>query len=186
MYWPGFVFFLMAMFSNSACSNFDASNVLDMIAKNSNKSLNFVEIHSETFFTKEIEVTGVVLFGKSGTMSKYIATPSKSEMHIVNNTLSLVSSEGVKSMSLDNYPVLASSVNAIRWLLLGEKNKILENYSINYSNKGNDWVINLIPVDKEILLKISTISITGSLGNIAIIMLIKTNGTSITTTFSKL
>jgi len=69
---------------------------------------------------------------------------------------------------------------------LGEKNKILENYSINYSNKGNDWVINLIPVDKEILLKISTISITGSLGNIAIIMLIKTNGTSITTTFSKL
>jgi len=119
-------------------------------------------------------------------MSKYNITPNKSEMHIVNNTLSLLNSEGVKSVSLVNYPVLASSVNAIRWLLLGEKDKISENYSINYSNKNNDWTIDLIPIDKEVLLKVPGISITGSLGNISVITLIKANGTSITTTYSKL
>jgi len=186
MYWSGFVFFLMTMFSNVACSNFDVSNTFDMIAKNSSKSLKFVEIHSETLFTKEIKVTGRVLFSKNGAMSKYNITPNKSEMHIVNNTLSLLNSEGVKSVSLVNYPVLASSVNAIRWLLLGEKDKISENYSINYSNKNNDWTIDLIPIDKEVLLKVPGISITGSLGNISVITLIKANGTSITTTYSKL
>ncbi len=54
----GLCIFLMTMFSNVACSNFDVSNIFDMIAKNSSKSLKFVEIHSETLFTKEIKVTG--------------------------------------------------------------------------------------------------------------------------------
>jgi hypothetical protein len=45
---------------------------------------------------------------------------------------------------LANYPVLASGVNAIRWLLLGNKEKISNNYFIEYSNKLTDWKINVM------------------------------------------
>jgi hypothetical protein len=176
----------MMTLSGSSYSSSDIDDVFDMISKNSNKSLKFVEIHSETLFTKEIKLTGIVSFSSNGAMSKYIITPKKSEIHIVNNTLSLLNSEGVSSVSLTSYPVLASSINAIRWILLGEKDKISENYSISYSNKNNNWAIDLIPVDEKVLLEVSNILITGGFGNIGVIMLIKTNGDSITTTFSKL
>jgi len=186
MGWPSLVFFLMMMLSSSSYSSPDIDDIFDMIAKNPTKSLKFVEIHSETLFTKEIKLTGSVSFGGNGAMSKYIITPKKSEMHIVNNTLSLLNSEGVSSVSLTSYPVLASSINAIRWILLGEKDKIFENYSISYSNNNNNWAIDLIPVDEKVLFEVSSILITGGFGNIGVITLIKTNGDSITTTFSKL
>jgi hypothetical protein len=83
--------------------------------------------------------------------SKYIAAPRKSEIHITDNTLLLLDDNGKREILLANYPVLASGVNAIRWLLLGNKEKISNNYFIEYSNKLTDWKIKLIPRDSEVL-----------------------------------
>jgi hypothetical protein len=118
-------------------------------------------------------------------MSKYIITPKKSEMHIVGDTLSLINSDGVRSISLINYPILASSVNAIRWILSGEKDKVSENYSIGYSLRGNNWTIKLIPINEAVLLKVLSITIEGSHGSVGVITLTKANGVNVSTTFSR-
>ena len=180
-----FIVFLIMIFSGSAYSSLSVDDVFNMIAKNSEKTLNYTEIHSETIFTKEIKVTGRVSFSDSGAMSKYVITPKKSEMHIVGDTLSLINSDGVKSISLTNYPVLASSVNAIRWILSGEKDKVLEHYSIRYSLMGDNWIIELIPINKMVLLKVLSISIEGSHGNVDVITLTRANGVNVSTTFSR-
>ncbi len=186
MHFSSLVFFIIMTFSNVVYSNLSIDHIFDLIANNSNKSLNFVEIHSETFFTEEIRTTGSVAFSDNGAMSKYITTPNKFEMHIVGNTLSLINGEDVKSISLANYPVLSSSINAIRWILSGEKSKILENYFINYTIKNNNWIIDLIPKNEEVLLKISSISVTGNGKNIATITLIKSGKVVVKTIFSNL
>lgn len=180
-----FVVFLIMIFSGASYSSLGVDDVFNMIAKNSEKTLNFTEIHSETIFTKEIKVTGRVSFSDSGAMSKYIITPKKSEMHIVGDTLSLINSDGVRSISLINYPILASSVNAIRWILSGEKDKVSENYSIGYSLRGNNWTIKLIPINEAVLLKVLSITIEGSHGSVGVITLTKANGVNVSTTFSR-
>jgi hypothetical protein len=48
-------------------------------------------------------------------------------IHITDNTLLLLDDNGKRKILLANYPVLASGVNAIRWLLLGNKEKISNN-----------------------------------------------------------
>jgi hypothetical protein len=173
------------IFSGAAYSSLSIDDVFNMIAKNSKKTLNYTEIHSETIFTKEIKATGRVSFSDSGAMSKYAITPKKSEMHIVGDTLSLINNDGVKSISLTNYPVLASSVNAIRWILSGEKDKVLENYSIGYSLMDGNWIIELTPINKMVLLKVLSISIEGSHGNVDVITLTRANGANVSTTFSR-
>jgi hypothetical protein len=68
---------------------------------------------------------------------------------------------------------------------LGNKEKISSNYFIEYSNKLTDWKIKLIPRNSEILSRVSSILITGQLGNINVIKLSKSDGTSVITTFSQ-
>ncbi|SHN91677.1 hypothetical protein BHECKSOX_2061 [Bathymodiolus heckerae thiotrophic gill symbiont] len=177
---------LIIFFSSNSYSALDIDNVFKLISENSVKTLGFIETHSETLFTKEVKVTGRVAFSENGSMSKYIETPSKSEVHIIGDTLSLIDNKGVKSVSLDNYPALSSGINAVRWILLGEKNKILNNYSINYSLKDDYWTINLKPIKKQELLQVLSISIKGKFGNIGLITLLKANGSSIRTTFISL
>jgi hypothetical protein len=177
---------LVIFFSGNSYSVLDIDNVFKMIAKNSVKTLEFVETHSETLFTEEVTVTGRVSFSANGSMSKYIETPSRSEVHIVGDTLSLIDNKGVRSVSLDNYPILSSSINAVKWILLGEKNKISNNYSINYSLKGDYWTINLKPIKKQELLQVLSISIQGKDGNIDLITLLKANGSSVKTIFNSL
>jgi len=171
--------------SGASYSDLGVDDIFSMISKNSEKTLNFTETHSETIFTKEIQVTGRVSFSDSGAMSKYLITPKKSEMHIVGDTLSLINSDGVKNISLISYPVLASSINAIRWVLSGEKDKVLKDYSIDYSFNGGNWMIELTPLNKDVLLKVLNISIEGSHGDVNIITLTKANGANVSTTFSK-
>lgn len=180
-----FLSLLLIVASSVAYSNIGIDDVFDMISKNSRKPLKFVEIHSATFFTEEIKTTGIVSFSDNGIMSKYIISPKKSEIHIVNNTLSLSDNEGVRRISLSNHPVLANSINATRWLLLGKKDEILNNYSIKYASKANNWSIKLTLIDKEGLSEVPSILITGHLGSIDIVKLIKSNGASITTTFDE-
>ncbi|CAC9456882.1 LolA-related protein [bacterium endosymbiont of Bathymodiolus sp. 5 South] len=182
-----FKFFLLLLMANPivAYSEIEIADVFGLVSKNPNKSLKFVELRSATFFTEEIKTTGTVSFNDDGLMSKYIAAPRKSEIHITDNTLLLLDDNGKREILLANYPVLASGVNAIRWLLLGNKEKISNNYFIEYSNKLTDWKIKLIPRDSEVLSEISSILITGQLGSINVIKLSKSDGTSIITTFSQ-
>ncbi|CAC9642283.1 hypothetical protein [uncultured Gammaproteobacteria bacterium] len=182
-----FKFFLLLLIVNPIVtySEIEIANVFGLISKNPNKTLKFVELRSATFFTEEIKTTGTVSFNDDGLMSKYIATPIKSEIHITDNTLLLLDDDGKREIPLANHPVLASGVNAIRWLLLGNKEKISSNYFIEYSNKLTDWKIKLIPRNSEILSRVSSILITGQLGNINVIKLSKSDGTSVITTFSQ-
>lgn len=186
MYWPRIFAVLIIFFSSNSYSALDIDDVFKLISENSVKTLGFIETHSETLFTKEVKVTGRVAFSENGSMSKYIEAPNKSEVHIIGDTLSLIDDKGVKNISLDNYPVLSSSINAVRWILLGEKNKILNNYSINYSIKGDYWTINLKPKKKPELPQLLSISIKGKFGDIGFIALLKANGSSIKTIFVSL
>lgn len=167
-------------------SNIGLQNTLDRIVEKSTVPLKFVEIHSETSFTDEIRITGKMLFTAEGVMKKYIFTPKKSEAYIVGNVLTLIEKGEKREISLLNYPIIASSINAIRWLLSGDKDKILDNYFIEYSEQSNSWKLELTPKYEDILSEISSILIIGHLGYIDTIKLIKSDDTSILTTFSRL
>jgi hypothetical protein len=85
----------------------------------------------------------------------------------LNDTVPVVLISSVKKVALRNStnfsdPVLASGVNAIRWLLLGNKEKISNNYFIEYSNKLTDWKIKLTPRDSEVLSEISSSDFLGA------------------------
>jgi len=170
-----------------AYAKIEVNTIFDNIVQNSSKSRNFIEVHSETFFTNEIISTGIVSLSSDGVMSKYIHAPKKSESHITEETLLLINNEGKeKSVIIANYPVLASSVNVIKWLLLGDVEKIASNYAIEYLAKTDKWEIELVPKDEEVLAEIPSILIKGHLGIIDTIKLIKSNGADVTTTFSDL
>jgi hypothetical protein len=101
-----FKFFLLLLIVNPIVtySEIEIANVFGLISKNPNKTLKFVELRSATFFTEEIKTTGTVSFNDDGLMSKYIATPIKSEIHITDNTLLLLDDDEKREISLANHP----------------------------------------------------------------------------------
>ena len=163
-----FIFTVFTLISSLSYSSIDVESLLKKISLNSPKKINFTETKSASFLTAPVVSKGVMEIDDSGDIIKHLSSPYKSEQHISGGMLFVKkdNSEG-RVILLENYPALEAGINSIRWFVLGDSIKLNKNFVINYSIEGETWLVTLIPKNKEALISISSINITGTNGFIS-------------------
>ena len=156
--------------------------LLEKMASTTEKSALFTETKTAYFLKNPLVSKGTLEFKSPSTLIKRITDPELLEQKIEGGVLSIYQGTNrKKALSLTPNYELAVGVNAILWVLSGSFDELNNNFHITFIDDVNNWTIELVPKDSELISKIAIILLKGTGGNINLIDIQHSNGNSIKT-----
>lgn len=156
--------------------------LLQNFSKSPVKQASFIETRSVFFLDKPLTSKGRLIFTAPDKMQKIYTEPNEILQRIDGDNLTIsTAKEPERSLSLLTHPQLALGINAIRWLLAGDLDKLQEQFKLQYQTDEHSWHLTLVPHSLAMLDYIAAIHISGNTMDILQIRLISANGDSITT-----
>lgn len=173
-------------FCPSIALSMELPELLRQISKDPVKQAHFTETRTAFYLNKPLISKGNLHFTAPDKMQKHYTDPDDLLQSINGDNLVLKAAKKTEqSLSLRAQPELALGINAIRWLLSGNLDKLKQHFELQYqqptNDQNNDWKLILIPRELAMQDYIAAVHVRGKLEHILQIRLLSPNGDSITT-----
>lgn len=132
--------------------------------------LNFVEIKQSIFLVTDITIEGEMEYRAPDYIAKNTNSPFTEKVVIDGDSMvikrttkpgKVEATEQIQKYSVQSQPLLKAVVESIRAMLAGNFDTLAENYTFNIEGQEDDWSLDLLPKEQEILDHIEQINLKG-------------------------
>lgn len=141
--------------------------------------VSFVDTWSAEYLEQPLISKGKLEYKRPGQLTKFITGPDRIEQRIDGNRLTVMHNDEVRSIPLSEQPELAAGIIALQAVLDGDENKLRKHFELKYSELNIDWILSLIPKNKQVADSIDLITFKGNGNRIQQITIQFHNGDSL-------
>ncbi len=152
------VFYMPVCFAAS-----ELDKVLDNLKQVQSSEARFVEVHTFSFLKEGLTSKGILTYKKPDVIRKQVTEP-KTELFEASGDYLKVQQQGgeVRELLLQNYPLVATFVNAYRGILSGDKALLMFHFETSFSGDSASWRITLTPKDDEVAQLVQAMMVEGA------------------------
>jgi len=160
--------------------------LLRILATVDNSAARFTEEKTLSVLEKPLIIMGILRYDAPDHLQKQVVSPQPESYDIRGEQLTIITHEGRRKLSLDDYPMLRIFVESLRATLAGNLDTLDRYYRLEFVGTIEKWQLNLLPRDDTVKQHVSQIIIRGQNKRLESIQLYENNGDSSLITLSPL
>jgi len=147
------------------------------LAHRDNREAFFIEERHASYLNSALTTQGRLKAVLPDRLEKIIVSPEPMTQVITGNRL-IQSRHGViqKEISLDRVPALSVTINTLRAVVFGNLNYLKKTFTAEYQTQGQNWSLQLIPLNEKLKAQISSIKVLGKQDKISEFLVTDVNG----------
>jgi len=153
------VLLLMAVNASSAGSRLE--QVISSVDVARDTPIQFVEKRMTRLFAEPLELSGYVIFGSDGTLSKVVTYPYKESVSISDSALVVVRGDQVRRLKIKQSSDLWFFYSGLKDLLSGNADGLSKLYEAEFSESAMGWEFLLRPRSGKARKQLESITVAG-------------------------
>ncbi len=179
---PKLLWYLFCLLWSLGVTAGDDLSVLDGFVTQTTRSAKFIEQRTAFYLEEPIVSHGEMTFVAPSQLRKTITRPEPSTQIIEAEQLTIESDDEPVYIDLSQQPDLLLGVNALRWVLSGDKLAMQKNFYIDAIRKDGKWNLSLKPKLLSSPSKIKSITFEIEGARIMLMSIVSVDGEAIKTT----
>jgi outer membrane lipoprotein-sorting protein len=150
--------------------------LMSTLAQRKSGQASFVETRYLAIAAKPVESSGELAFAAPDHLEKLTERPKHERLVVDGDKLTVERDQRRYTVSLAHYPELAAFIESIRATLAGNRYALEQLYRVSVDGHGDDWTLNLTPLDSRMLKAVRTITLGGTRGVLRTVVIEQPDG----------
>jgi hypothetical protein len=125
---------------------------------------------------RPVKSSGVLVYDAPDRLEKRTLKPKKESLVLQGDDLTAQRGRRIYHLQLSAYPQVAPLVAAIRDTLGGNEAALERVFKVDFTGTEDDWKLRLVPLDKDVARKVSTVEIAGARDEIRSVTISQVDG----------
>ena len=158
-----FVFVMLSLFCTSAArsADLDMPGLMRLFANNKNIRAEFIERKYVRILDAPVESKGELVFSAPARLEKRTKEPRPEAFVIDGNQVSIERGSSKRTLSLDEFPDMASLVRSLTSTFRGDQVSIEQFFTWTLSGPINRWQLILRPKSSKIFITLAEVRLAG-------------------------
>ena len=145
-----------------AFAAWDLQQLMDSLAQAKPGRATFVETKRIAMLDRPVESSGDLLYTAPDRLEKRTLKPRPESMVVAGDELLIERGNREYRLQLQAQPQLAAFIDSIRGTLAGDRKALERNYRLSLEGAAPKWVLQLVPLDYQMLGVVKRIRIAGA------------------------
>ena len=147
----------------SAAGERDVDALVAQLAKPAPATVEFTEVRFSPLLREPIVVSGELGYSGPASLDRRVTTPYREHTSIRGESVKVErDGEKPRSFALKHAPELRGLLSGFSAMLAGDANALRRSFTAKATGDGDDWLLNLWPIEKKAQRRLQRIEVTGS------------------------
>lgn len=172
------VMFTAALMSRTLAADFDAPELMRVLASVNSSTARFVETRRSDILKAPLVLHGTLAYARPSRLEKNVRSPYQERTVIDGGTISIDNRTLNRrtSMNIASSPGLAALVESIRATRAGDYSALKRHYAVDVAGGREQWQLTLRPADAQLAALVRKVTIDGAGARIARVELQEASG----------
>ena len=167
---------LLSMLANAPAWAWSLDDLMTQLASHPTGQASFTETKHLEMLDEPVVSSGTLLYSPPDRLEKTTLLPKREALVLERDRLSVESNGRKHELRLNQYPEVASIVEAIRGTLMGDKTLLQRYYGLQLSGSEARWRLVLTPADERTQRWVTQIYISGQHNQVTRIETLQSDG----------
>lgn len=155
---------------------FTLDQLMKSLAQRKHGQVSYEETDYLAVLDRPLKSSGVLIYDAPDHLEKRTLKPRQQSLTLDGDQLTVQRGRRSYRMQLSAYPQVAPLVEAMRDTLAGNEAALEKVFKVGFTGTGDDWKLELVPLDKEIARNVSRVEMSGAHDEIRSVAILQVGG----------